>query len=1063
MRKNVRKTALFCGLFLCCLTQARAQTQPTQTQTQIQTLRGTVTDDTGKPLAGATIRVKGTNIRILSDGAGKFELRQGNITPKTILVISYVGYADREIQAGVAANEGIALTAHRSDLDEVVVIGYGTAKRKDLVSSTDVIAARDAGNTTATNPSELLIGKAAGVQIVQTNGNPGADAQILIRGTGSFTSVEPLYVIDGIQADKNLFNALSAQDIENITILKDASSTAIYGTAAANGVVLITTKKGRSGPPRISFTSQWGMAKAWKQLHLLNSPQYVQLLQDFAATSNTVLPAKFSTPSVLVDSTDWQKEIFRTGVVSENDLNVSGGSEKVAYTLSVGYITQEAIVQTMTNKRLNVRMGLDETLGRFHFGESVAFRNTNSTGALSLPSPPSIITDAIGYAPYKPVYDSTIPGGYSIVSNIADFSNIDNPVQDYKVQSPVTNEFVLFPQVFGEVGLVPGLKFRTQFSAEIGYGKYTDYQFPYEASNYLTYPTKAYLGYNDYSFYTLENYLSYNRSFGKHTLSATLGNSYLSPGNSAVLQAYGTGIANNNIQNISVSQSQVVNELGYNYDRPSVISYYGRLIYTYNDKYILSLSGRRDGSSNFGVNDQFGNFYGVGGAWRFTNESFAKKLFPFLTDGKLRVGYGTTGNNNFPNFLTVPLTFSGSPSGNLVYSLGAGKVFTPGTTIATVANPNLRWEQTGQFDAGLELTFINNHLHTDIDYYDRKSNGLLVSIPLPASNGADLSGTNPTEEENAADAENKGAELTVAYNNRSGKMFTYSLSGNIGYNKNNVLSLGSQFVAPITAGTFDNLSTFTITQPGSPIGSFYGYVVDHVAKDQAEIDALNATAVKKTGNPNAVYQSGLLPGDFIYKDLTGDGQVTTADQKVLGNPIPKVVYGFNAQLTYGNFDLNLVLSGIAGVTLVNSVKFYTETEATGHNASTAILDRWRQPGDVAALPRAGQNDNSSGNLRPSNWWTESGNYMRVRNLTIGYTLPKQAVNAFASGSFTRIRFYLAAQNLLTLTHYSGYDPEISTQSGLSTTQYPNYIFTRGIDDGELPQPRTFLVGVQLGF
>jgi len=1016
-------------------------------------ITGTVLNESGHPLSGATVYNKSNRKANITTIQGTFSMpgKKGDL-----LLVTYVGYEDQQITFN-GQELNVSMAPSRNSLNDIVVIGYGTTRKRDLVSATDVVSAKDAGNTVATNPSELLIGKAAGVQIVQANGTPGADAQILIRGTGSFTSVEPLYVIDGIQADKNLFNALSVQDIENITILKDAASTAIYGTAAANGVVIITTKRGKTGPPRISFTSQWGMAKAWKQLHLLNAPQYVQLLQDFAATSNTVLPAKFSTPSVLVDSTDWQKEIFRTAVVSENDLNISGGSEKVAYTVSVGYINQESIVQAQTNKRLNVRMGLDETLGRFHFGQSLALRNTNTVGQLST------ITDALGYAPYKPIYDPSVLSGYSIVSNVADFSNVDNPVQDYKIQSPVTNEFVMFPQVFAEVGLINGLKFRSQFSAEIGQGKYTDYQYPYEASNYLTYPTKAYLGYNDYSFYTIENYLSYNRAFGKHSFSATLGNSYLSPGNSSVLQAYGTGIANNNIQNISVSQAQVVNELGYNYDRPSVISYYGRLIYTYNDRYILSFSGRRDGSSNFGVNDQFGNFYGVGGAWRFTNENFARKIFPFLADGKLRVGYGTTGNNNFPNFLTVPLTFSGSPSGNLVYSLGPNEAFIPGTTIATVANPNLRWEQTGQFDAGLELTFIKNHLHTDIDYYDRKSKGLLVSIPLPASNGADLSGNNPTEEENAADAENKGVELTVSYNNRSGKNFTYNLSGNIGYNKNNVISLGSQFVAPITAGTFDNLSTFTITQPGSPIGSFYGYVVDHVAKDQAEIDALNAAAVKKTGNPSAVYQSGLLPGDFIFKDLAGDGTVTTADQKVLGNPIPKFIYGLNTQLTYGNFDLNIVLSGIAGVTLVNSVKFFTEIEATGHNASTAILDRWRQSGDVAALPRAGQNDNSSGNLRPSNWWTESGNYMRVRNLTIGYTLPKQVLNAFAGNSFTRIRIYIAAQNLLTFTHYSGYDPEVSTQGGLNTTQYPNYIFTRGIDDGELPQPRTFLAGVQLGF
>jgi TonB-linked SusC/RagA family outer membrane protein len=1022
-------------------------------QAQKTMITGTVLNESGRPLGGATVLDRKNHKVVLTNSEGIFSLEGDK---GDALIVTYVGYEDQQVTAKAGAFQ-VTMALSRTSLNEVVVIGYGTARKRDLVSATDVVAAKDAGNTTATNPSELLIGKAAGVQVLQSNGNPGADAQIIVRGTGSFTSVDPLYVIDGIQADKNLFNALSTQDIENITILKDAASTAIYGVAAANGVVIITTKRGHNGPPRITVTSQWGEATAWKQLHLLNASQYVDLLKDFAATSNTALPAKFSTSSVLVDSTDWQKEIFRHALVSENDVNISGGGDKINYSFSAGYITQESIVKALTNKRLNIRMGVDETLGRFHFGQSIAFRNTNTAGQMAT------IGDAIGYAPYKPIYDPTVQSGYSIVSNIADFSNVNNPLQETKVQYPVTNEYVLFPQTFGEVNLFAGIKFRTQFSAEVGNGKYTEYQYPYVASNYLAFPRKAFLGYNDYSYYTWENYLSFNRTFGLHAFSATLGNSYLSPGNSASLQAYGTGIANDNIQNISVSQAQTVNQLSYNSARPSVISYYGRLMYTYDDKYILSASGRRDGSSNFGVNDQFGNFYGVGAAWRFMQETFAKKTFSFLDDGKLRIGYGTTGNNNFPNFLTVPLTFSGSPSGALVYSLGPNEAFVPGTTISTVANPNLHWEQTGQFDAGLELSFLDNRLHVNADYYDRKSKGLLVSIPLPASGGADLTGTNPTEEENAANAENKGVELGINFTNRAGKDFTYNIGVNGSYNKNNVLSLGSQFAAPIQAGTFSNLSTFTITQAGSPIGSYYGYVVDHVAKDQSEIDALNAAAAKKTGNPGAVYQQGLLPGDFIFKDLSGDGTVTTADQKVLGNPIPKFIYGINAGITFKDFDLNLVVSGVAGLKILNAMKFTTETEATGHNATTAILNRWRQPGDVAALPRAGQDDNSSGNLRASDWWLENGNYMRLRNLTIGYTIPGRYLHSFAGSAFARIRLYVAAQNLLTLTHYSGYDPEISTQGGLNTTQYPNYIFTRGIDDGELPQPRTFLAGIQLGF
>ncbi len=1030
---------------------------------------GIVKTENGTALANVSVMVKNTKTNFsagtTTDSSGVFSFSKLPPGGGYTFTFSSVGFETQKL-SGYTLQPDAAFTlvtrlrlAERS-LDDVIVIGYGTAKKKDVVGSLDVVSVKEAGSTSSTNPSELLIGKAAGVQVVQANGVPGADAQIIIRGTGSFTGVDPLYIIDGIQADKNLFNALSTQDIENITILKDASSTAIYGSAAANGVVIITTKKGRPGPPRISITSQWGEAKAWKQLHLLDAAQYVELLQDFAATSNTTLPAKFSTHSVLVDSNNWQSQIFRQAPVSENDINISGGSDKVLYTFSVGYIDQESIVKAMTFKRLNTRIGLDENLGRVHLGQSLALRYTNTVGQNpNTGGPYANITDGIGYAPYKPVYDPSVLGGYSIVSNIADFSNVNNPLQAVNLVHNVQAEFVVLPQIFGEVSIINGLKFRTQFSAEIGGGKNTLYQFPYTASNNLGEPRESSLGYNDYSFYTLENYFSYNRIFGKHNISATVGNSYLDPGKSSSVTDLGTDIPNDNIQNISVAQTLAVTGASYGYARASVISYFGRLVYAYDNKYILSGSLREDGASNFGTNNQFGYFPGVGFAWRFTEEGFMKNL-PFIDEGKLRIGWGRTGNNNIPTTgVTSVLTFSGNPNGNLVYSLGSNKTYVAGTTIASLANPNIKWETTDQTDIGLDLAFFNKQLSVTLDWYDRKSSGLLVSIPLPASVGADLTGAQPVEIENAADAENKGFEFSAGYRYNIGRDLTLNINANVGFNKNRVISLGSQFAAPIQAGVVQNLSTFTITEAGYPIGSYYGYKVDHVAKDQAEINALNAQAAQKTGNPNAVYQAGLQPGDFIYKDIHGIGQITDSDETVLGNPIPKFVYGFNACLTFKNFDLNLVFSGVAGLKILNSVKFFTLIEATGHNATTGILNRWRQSGDVAAEPRAGQDATASGNLAASDWWLESGAYLRLRNLTVGYTLPAKVLNSINGGQhvFSRIRVYIAAQNLLTLTGYSGYDPEISTQMGGS------YIFTRGIDDGQLPQPRTFLAGLQLGF
>jgi TonB-linked SusC/RagA family outer membrane protein len=1003
-------------------------------------ISGRVVDKaTGEPLQGVTISLRKGGAATTSDVGGNFSIQ---VRPGQDLLISLVGYGRQEVKVGESAMINISLEKDFSKMDEVVVIGYGTARKRDVVGALDMVAAKDAGATTSTNPSQLLIGKSAGVQVVQSDGSPGADAQIIIRGTGSFTSVDPLYVIDGIQGDKNLFNTISTQDIDNITILKDASSTAIYGSAAANGVVIISTKKGKAGIPKISVTSQWGVAKAWKQLHLLDAAQYVDLLKDFAATSNTVLPAKFSGPTVLVDSNDWQKNIFRQALVSENDVNISGGGDKLTYNLSLGYISQQSIVQSLTNDRLNTRFSLDENFGRFHFGQSLAIRYTKTRGQMAN------ITDAIAYAPYKPLYDKNIPGGYSIETNVDDFSNSINPLQALNLQHPLTTNFVFFPQAFGEVSLIKGLRFRSQISAEIGNDRFTKYSYPYTLSNNLTSPRQAQLGYGSYSNYTLENYLSFDRTFGKHAISAVAGTSYVDPGTRAGVTGTGSNIPNDNIQNLSVAQLTTLTPFYtnyYDYAANALISYFGRLSYSYDDKYILTGSFRRDGASNFGPNNRFGNFPGVGFAWRFSSEDFMKSL-SFLSDGKARIGWGRVGNNNIPTTgITSVLTDGGSPNGNLVYSLGTNEGFVNGTTINTLDNPDIKWESTTQTDAGLDLSFLNNKLYMTVDWYNRKSSGLLVQVQMPGSTGASNSNGQPIEWANAATVVNKGFEFMVGYRGDIGKKGSYHVSANFSYNKNQVLSLGKQFTAPIQAGS-PNIAR---TGPGAPIGAFYGYKLDHVAKDQAEVDALNAKA-------GGTYQQDLLPGDFIFKDLNGSGKVTDSDQVILGSPIPKFLYGINAGINYGKFDINLVLSGIAGVKAVNGLKSLTSIEAIGHNATTDIRNRWRKPGDVAALPRAGQNANGTDNLRPSDWWVEDGSYLRLRNITIGYSLPNELLTRVAgTHSFTHIRFYIAAQNLITITKYSGYDPELSATN--------NNITARGIDGGSLPQPRTLLAGVQLGF
>jgi TonB-linked SusC/RagA family outer membrane protein len=1007
-------------------------------------VKGKVTDEKDAPVYGANILVKGTSIATATNQQGEFSINVP--VGKTTLLITNVGYQSQEVDITNKTFANITLSQVVSQLNEVVVIGYGTTRKKNVVGAVDVISARSAGQNAATSAEQLLIGKSAGVQVINSSGIPGSGAQIIIRGTGSFKDASPLYVIDGIQGD---FNSVSPQDIDNITILKDASSTAIYGSAAANGVVIITTKRPRTGAPKITINSKIGAAKAWRQLDLLKTKDYVELIKDIAASNGQPVPAKFTT-GTLNDSTDWQKQIFRTGTISENYLNVSGGSDKVLYNLSAGYITQQAIVKDYQNNRLNLRLGLEENLGRFRFGQNMNIRYTKNKGQLAS------VQSAVLYAPYKPIFDATIPGGYSIVSNVDDNSNVPNPLQALGVRTQKSDEFVFFPQLFGEINLIKGLKFRSQIAFTIGGGSSESFQVPYTSSNFLTFDRQATSSTNKYNTYTFENFFSYNNTFGKHDISATLGNSYIDAGNSSYTGVTGTNIANNNIPNVSVALTQTVSSVnvGYGTQFGTLISYFGRLSYTYDSKYIVSASMRRDGSSNFGVNSRFGNFPGVGVAWKFSEENFIKNNLTFLNDGKLRAGWGRTGNNKINLFLTDVSTYSGSPSGNLVYSFGSTETFYPGTTVNGLSNPNLRWEQTDQADIGLDLTLFNNRVTIAFDWYRRKSSGLLVNVPLPPSNGIGGVGyVGSSIVTNAADAENKGIEISVGYRSAPKKDFNYSLNVNGAFNKNNVLSLGSQFQAPIRDGGFYNLTPITYTAKGFPIGSFYGYNVDHVAKDQAEIDALDTKA------PGGVYQVGLKPGDFIFKDLDGDNKITDADQKVLGNPMPKFIYGINGTLSYKNFDLNVVMNGVSGLKIVNTTRFFTLNASTGGNATTGILDRWRKPGDVAALPRAGQNVTAAGNLRPSDFFVEDGSFLRVRNVTVGYTVPYQKVTQITGNVLNGIRIYIAAENLFTFTKYKGYDPEVSTLNG---DRGDAFIFRRGMDNFQLPQPRIFMAGIQVG-
>ena len=800
----------------------------------------------------------------------------------------------------------------------MVLIGYGTQKKKDLVGSIATTSSEEFGDVAVSNTSDLLQGKMAGVQIINNSGIPGSDTQIVIRGTGSFTNIAPLYVIDGIQSDQTIFNSLSPNDIENITVLKDASSVAIYGAQGANGVVIVKTKSSKAGKARITYNTYSGLSSAWKQFDMMNASEYTSIMKEWYANTGQPLPPNLSSSQAQVSATDWQKEMFRTGKLIEHYINVGGGSENVKYDFSLGYMNQESQIVKLDYTRFNVRLNLVETIGerkKITLGQQLNIQFRKTTGVTSN------ILSGLRMPPYIPVYDpSNDLGGFGIATSALDGNDSQNPLIQPNLRDVKNRRLNNYLQLYGEIKLFEGLKFRSQLGVTFNFNQSYNYN-PTYAGNQLI--TQSQIN-EDYGYglrYIIENFFSYDKSFGIHDFQVTLGNSYRDGGVSREVGLTGSNFANSNIHQIGVAKTVGLGSGSAN-SNARFISYFARINYTLLDKYILSLTGRRDATSLFSKDNRVGYFPAVGLAWRLSEEEFLNEI-SFLSNLKLRASWGKTGNSNIPGFLYQSNVWTGSGN-SVVYPLGTDEGLVNGATVAIAANPDLKWEETTTFDFGLDASFFNNTLDVEAGYYHRDNKDLLVEVPLPLSTGyGGVSGANSNQTINAASVYNSGFELTLGYQNKSGDL-SYSINLNGSYNKNEVTSLGTQGAVPIIGGSFYSVPAMTRTEVGHPIGAFYGYVYDHVAVDAADIENYNTIARDATGDETVVYQQGLLPGDRIFKDLNGDNRLTDADQTFLGSPIPKWNYGVNINLGYKNFDFMASLQGAADVQIINALKYYTE-------------------------------------------------------------------------------------------------------------------------------------------
>lgn len=998
--------------------------------TYAQTISGKVSatgDGTGIP--GASIIVKGTTTGTSSDINGDFQLSLPE--GAEILVVSYIGYKAQEIAIGNQTTFNISLEEDLQQLSEVVVVGYGTQERRDLTGAVSSLDGEDLKNVAITTVEQGLQGRVAGVNI-QQSGRPGGAMDVQIRGVGSIGNSQPLFVIDGVPViNDNLGNGrvnalanINPTDIESIEVLKDASAAAIYGARAANGVVLITTKRGKAGETTVTLNSYVGTQSAWRKLELTDINGYKQISD--ALTDNAGLPrvVALQDPSELVNLTDWQDEIFQSAPIYNFDVGVSGGTENARFNVSLNYFDQQGIVRSTGFERWSLRVNTDFKKGRFTFGETMtvsrAFTDEADIGG--------IFFGMLHHPPNRPVFSDTNVGGFG-GNRIIDEQDSNNPVGVAELFDINTTRYRILGTIFGEYEIIDGLKYKISVGGDINYANtYRNipfYQFEDRRSQDFAELTEN----NALSVAPLiENTLTYSKQFGtQHSLDVIAG---------YTRQTFSTrnAVANGrNTVNDVVRVLDGVNEVPTvrgQLQEFALLSYLGRVNYSFGDRYLITANIRRDGSSRFSDGNKWGVFPSVSVGWRISEEAFLQDV-NMVSDLKLRAGWGQTGFQEFGNYAFQPQLV---PTLNYIFN---GQPAT-GVGQRRLVPSSLQWETSTQTNIGLDLGLFDNKILVNMDYFVKETDDILIPVPPSVTTG--VSGS-PIR--NVGSVRNRGFEFAATYRKSVGD-FQYSVSGNFATLDNEFLDLGG--AQPIVGG---NVNTERVTRidEGIPIGSFWGFRADGIFQNQGEVDA-HAT------QPNAA------PGDVRFRDLNGDGVINPDDREFIGSPIPDLTYGLTLNASYKGFDFNMFMQGVSGVELYYGYRYFAEGMLRPFNFEQRTLGYWDGPGTSNTIPRAVGGDPAN-NTRPSTRFIGDGSFLRARNMTLGYTIPTDFLDNLTKGGMASARFYVTAQNLFTLTSYEGYDPEIS--SDVQTGNPGQYSRSRGIDANNYPQPRTFLFGAQFTF
>jgi TonB-linked SusC/RagA family outer membrane protein len=1000
---------------------------------------GKISDQAGNPLPGVSVKVKNETTTVASDATGAYKITVAK--EDAILVFSYIGFIAQEQAIPKNKVLNITLVEKVGALDELVIIGYGTQQRKDLTTSVSTIKAEDIENIPVSTPQSLIQGRAAGVQVIQNSGAPGGEATIRVRGTTSINAGnDPLYIVDGVPVESNSLSnlnqtgtlisplaSINANDIESMEILKDAGALAVYGSRGANGVVLITTKRGKAGRPTYSLSTYQGFQKDNKATRpkAMSSEEFIEKMQEQRANVSLgsvpsplygfILPLENGT----LYNTDWQDAVFRTAPIANYDFSVRGGENKIKVALSASYFDQKGIVIFSGMKRYTTRFNMDFQASKtFKLGASLAYSKNNADRATTDDSANGLIWNAINKSPVMPIYN---PDGTFYND---DPSGTNNPI-NFATNNKYTNKMATFTgNVFGEYTIVPNLVLRSTLG--INNAGVTDSYFVLGKAtrNGVTAGIASSAAVDNW---VNENTLSYRKRVAKkHLFTGLLGYS-LQERTSFVLRANARGFGTDNIPTLNAGTTPTA---VYSFETSSGLSSaFVRVGYTFDDRYLFEGTIRRDGSSRFGENRKYALFPAASAAWRVSNEGFMKAI-PVINDLKIRASLGRTGNQTIGDYIS-----QGEYGTNFPY-MGVS-----GIALSTIPNPDLTWELTTQYNAGLDISLFQSRISFTAEVYVKNTANLLLNVPLPGTTGF------TSILQNIGRVQNKGLEFGLQTENIKKDKFNWKTNFNISFNRNKVQELysGEQQLIVARGSTFGgSLNSYSIIKVGESIGSFYGWEQTGVYAYTTD----NTTGLKNTstGTNNYVYRGG----DIKFTDLNGNNAIDFEDRLIIGNAQPKFTGGLTNNFRYQAFDLSVLNTFSYGNDIVNGTRYNAES-MTSFNGSKNLLRRWRNEGDITDVPMAIATD-PGGNSRFSTRWIEDGSYFRIKTLTLGYTLPK---NLISKAKLTNLRVYVTGQNLLTLTKYTGYDPELSAR-------FSNNVTDIGIDQGTYPQYRSMIFGINIG-